>query len=93
MWSVFKREGQLEDPAYETADAALKVIDHATQDDDLVIRGWYDVAGLRADADLMVLVACAQLRHAAGRVSRPTSLQPRRTFATCLVGHRTAPPG
>ena len=26
----------------------------ATTDDDLVIRGWYDVAGLRADADLMV---------------------------------------
>ena len=54
MWSVFKSESQLDDPAYETADAALKAIDHVTQDDDLVIRGWYDVAGLRADADLMV---------------------------------------
>jgi len=46
MWSVFRRESQLDDPAYETADAALKAIDHVTQDDDLVIRGWYDVAGL-----------------------------------------------
>ena len=54
MWSVFKRDGQLDDPPLETANAALKAIDHATQDDDLVIRGWYDVAGLRADADLMV---------------------------------------
>jgi chlorite dismutase len=32
----------------------VRAIDRATKDDDLVIRGWYDVAGLRADADLMV---------------------------------------
>ena len=54
MWSVFKRVGQLDDPPLETADAAVRAISGATQDGDLVIRGWYDVAGLRADADLMV---------------------------------------
>ena len=36
MWSVFKRGGQLDDPAYETADAALLAIDRATEDEDLV---------------------------------------------------------
>ena len=54
MWSVFNRFGQLDDPPVETADATVRAIDRATRNDDLVIRGWYDVAGLRADADLMV---------------------------------------
>ena len=54
MWSVFKNVGLLDDPPPETADATIRAIDRATRDDDLVIRGWYDVAGLRADADLMV---------------------------------------
>jgi len=54
MWSVFRKVGQVDDPPLETADAAVRAIDRATRDDDLVIRGWYDVAGLRADADLMV---------------------------------------
>ncbi|HEV2893875.1 MAG TPA: chlorite dismutase family protein, partial [Actinomycetota bacterium] len=54
MWSVFKRTGPLDDPPVETAQAALRAVDRATSGDDLVIRGWYDVAGLRADADLMV---------------------------------------
>ncbi len=54
MWSVFKRKGGLDDPPIESADAAIRAIDRATRNDDFVIRGWYDVAGLRADADLMV---------------------------------------
>jgi len=54
MWSVFKRTSALDDPPIETADAALRAIDRATRSDDLVVRGWYDIGGLRADADLMV---------------------------------------
>ena len=54
MWSVFKRKDGLDDPPIESADAAIRAIDRATRNDDFVIRGWYDVAGLRADADLMV---------------------------------------
>jgi chlorite dismutase len=54
MWSVFKSTAPLDDPPIETADATLRAIERATRDDDLVIRGWYDVGGLRADADLMV---------------------------------------
>jgi chlorite dismutase len=54
MWSVFRRTGPLDDPPPETAAGVLRAIDRVAGDDDLVIRGWYDVAGLRADADLMV---------------------------------------
>jgi len=54
MWSVFARTGPLAESPGETAAATLKAIEQATPDADLAIRGWYDVAGLRADADLMV---------------------------------------
>jgi len=54
MWSVFRQTGPLDDPPSEATEAALKAIDQVAGEDDLVIRGWYDVAGLRADADLMV---------------------------------------
>ncbi len=54
MWSVFKRTSGLEGSATETAQAAVKAIEEATADTDFVLRGWYDVSGLRADADLMV---------------------------------------
>lgn len=54
MWSVFRRTAAPDLPAAVAA-AALKDIAAAVgPDSDLVIRGWYDVAGLRADADLMV---------------------------------------
>ena len=54
MWSVFRRTDPLVESPAETATAALKAIDAAGAEGDLVVRGWYDVAGLRADADLMV---------------------------------------
>jgi chlorite dismutase len=53
MWSVFRRTGPQAEAA-ETADEILQAVADATKDEDLVTRGWYDVAGLRADADLMV---------------------------------------
>ena len=51
MWSVFRRTEIVDEPL---AAFALAAIERATKDQDLVIRGWYDVAGLRADADVMV---------------------------------------
>ncbi len=54
MWSVFKRSQGLDGSATETAKAAVKAIEEATAGTDFVLRGWYDVSGLRADADLMV---------------------------------------
>jgi chlorite dismutase len=56
MWSVFKLRDPLGDAdrVEEAAevDALVKELDAA----DVVVRGIYDVAGLRADADLMVWV-------------------------------------
>ena len=54
MWSVFRRTARLDDTPGQNATAALRSIESATAGRELVIRGWYDVAGLRADADLMV---------------------------------------
>jgi chlorite dismutase len=54
MWSVFRRTSAVPEPAGDSAAEALRGIEKVSADADLVIRGWYDVSGLRADADLMV---------------------------------------
>lgn len=59
MWSVFSTVQTLPTDAAERAeivDAALASVGGADSgvDTDLTIRGWYDVGGLRSDADLMV---------------------------------------
>jgi peroxiredoxin len=54
MWSVFRRTGRPDEPAAAGAADALQGVEKATAGADLVVRGWYDVSGLRADADLMV---------------------------------------
>jgi peroxiredoxin len=54
MWSVFRRTGTIEGPAADQALEALRAVEKVGAESDLVVRGWYDVAGLRADADLMV---------------------------------------
>jgi chlorite dismutase len=54
MWLVFRRTGRPEGDPAELAAEALSDIEKAADGEDLVIRGWYDVAALRADADLMV---------------------------------------
>ena len=54
LWSVFRRSRALEGSPSELAETALQQVAEATDGTDTVIRGWYDVAGLRAAADLMV---------------------------------------
>jgi peroxiredoxin len=54
MWSVFRRTSAVPEPAGDSAAEALRAIEKVTTDADLAIRGWYDVSGIRADADLMV---------------------------------------
>ena len=54
MWSVFRRTSAVPGPAADAALDALRAVEKVGTDADLVVRGWYDVAGLRADADLMV---------------------------------------
>ena len=53
MWSVFATAAPL--PGDATTRAALvAAAQEAVAGSGVVVRGWYDVAGLRADADLMV---------------------------------------
>ncbi|WP_420175112.1 hydrogen peroxide-dependent heme synthase [Luteococcus sp. OSA5] len=51
MVSVFARTSAVRPEAVQQA---LEAVEQATEGKDLVIRGWYDVAGFRADADVMV---------------------------------------
>jgi peroxiredoxin len=55
MWSVFRLADVLGDDAFRGAEAAeVEKLFAALVEDDVVVRGVYDVSGLRADADLMV---------------------------------------
>lgn len=49
-WAVFRRRGRQLPPGA----AALSDVIAAIAEDDVVVRGLYDVSGMRADADLMV---------------------------------------
>jgi hydrogen peroxide-dependent heme synthase len=53
MWSVFATDGTLEgDREKVAADAAHALV--PAESEGLVVRGWYDLGGMTADADLMV---------------------------------------
>lgn len=52
MWSVFRRTDP--DVGIAAAEEALATLAALEQDKGLTIRGWYDVSGFRADADVMV---------------------------------------
>ncbi|WP_407939688.1 hydrogen peroxide-dependent heme synthase [Motilibacter deserti] len=56
MWSVFKVDGSLGDDAHRAALAAeaAEILAELGEKSDLVVRGTYDLAGLRADADMMI---------------------------------------
>jgi peroxiredoxin len=82
MWSVFRVEGSV--PAESRAELASEVsalfADLAAKD--VVVRGTYDVSGLRADADLMIWWHAATadaLQEAYG------------AFRRTALGHRLAP--
>ena len=53
MWSVFAVRGTVEGDRSELADEVTGLLEELSAKD-VVVRGFYDVAGLRADADLMV---------------------------------------
>jgi chlorite dismutase len=54
MWSVFKLREPLADADREIEAAEIEALFKNLAVADVVVRGLYDVAGLRADADLMV---------------------------------------
>jgi chlorite dismutase len=53
MWTVFSLEDVLPEDDVEREQLVAEAL-AAVEREGLVVRGWYDVAGLRADADLMV---------------------------------------
>jgi peroxiredoxin len=53
MWSVFKSSAPLPADRATAADEVEQLVAELAGKD-VVIRGWYDLAGMRADADLMV---------------------------------------
>lgn len=52
MWSVFAVTEVVDDPGSAGAEVEKLLAEHAQQG--LVVRGFYDLAGMRADADVMV---------------------------------------
>jgi chlorite dismutase len=54
MWSVFQLETVLGDSARASMAAEVDELFAKLRAEDVVVRGTYDVSGLRADADLMV---------------------------------------
>nr|WP_291759663.1 hydrogen peroxide-dependent heme synthase [Cellulomonas sp. 73-145] len=54
MWAVFALEDALPADDEERAALVAEAEQAVGSDPGLVVRGWYDVSGLRADADLMV---------------------------------------
>jgi chlorite dismutase len=53
MWSVFRVKGPVPGIRSEAADE-VEALFHQLAEKDVVVRGVYDVAGLRADADVMI---------------------------------------
>ena len=56
MWSVFKLRDPLGDAGRVEEAAEVEALVKNLDAADIVVRGFYDVAGLRADADLMIWV-------------------------------------
>jgi chlorite dismutase len=54
MWSVFKLRDVIGDADRAAEAADLEAFFEVLAEDDVVVRGLYDVSGLRADADVMV---------------------------------------
>jgi len=74
-YSVYARSGDLDAPA-EKATLELTELTAELADRDVTIRGFYDVSGMRADADMMVWwhAPAAELLQAAARSLRRTSV-------------------
>ncbi|MET0908376.1 MAG: hydrogen peroxide-dependent heme synthase [Ilumatobacteraceae bacterium] len=54
MWSVFRLDRVLGDGAREAEAAEVQALFDQLAASDVIVRGTYDVSGLRADADLMI---------------------------------------
>ena len=90
VWAVYARTGS--EPA-EAAEPGLDAWATSLADADVVLRGWYDVSGLRTDADVMVWLhgPSAESLQAALRGFRRTGVGPAVRLAWSAMGtHRPA---
>jgi chlorite dismutase len=74
MWSVFRARTPLPDDRRDVVGEVAELFDQLTAKD-VVVRGTYDVSGLRADADLLVwwhASSADDLQDAYGRLRRTT---------------------
>ncbi len=76
MWSVFRLDRVLGDADRDAEAAEVDALVARLADEDVVVRGSYDVSGLRADADLMVWwhASTAEALQAAYNAFRRTAL-------------------
>ena len=81
MWSVFKLERVLGDADRAAEAAEVEGFIKKLAGDDVIVRGTYDVSGLRADADLMIWwhAPSADLLQGAYNAFRRTALGSRMT--------------
>ncbi|MGH3462043.1 MAG: hydrogen peroxide-dependent heme synthase [Kribbellaceae bacterium] len=54
MWSVFRVHQPIGEADRDVLASGVRKVVEAAAADDVVVRGWYDVGGFRADADFMV---------------------------------------
>ncbi|WP_427870221.1 hydrogen peroxide-dependent heme synthase [Leucobacter luti] len=54
MYAVFREERSVASPGVGAAGAVLDRLEALAADQHLTVRGWYDVSGFRADADVLV---------------------------------------
>jgi hydrogen peroxide-dependent heme synthase len=90
VWAVYARTGA--EPG-EGADRSLAAWASSLADEGVVLRGWYDVSGLRADADVLVWMhgPSAESLQAALRAFRRTAIGPAARLAWSAMGtHRPA---
>ena len=82
MWSVFAVTGPLAEDRQAMVDEVWTLFAQAATDGEVVVRGVYDVAGLRGDADLMVwwhapsIEALQEAYHALRRTTLGRHLRP-----------------
>ena len=70
MWSVFRLRDIIGDADRDADALEVEALFASLAEQGVVVRGLYDVSGLRADADLMVWWHAEDSEHAPGRLQR-----------------------
>lgn len=93
MWSVFRSSDRLPEDGRDKIIAEVEALIEQLHAKDVVVRGTYDVAGLRADADYMIwwhAPSSDDLQEAYGRFRRTTLGRASEPVWSQLALHRPA---